>query len=61
VGVFLLLDKLSSGICEERQNGVVNLLQVLEDVSGRSSNDIFRLGDSDTGQFNSSLTLDVFD
>jgi hypothetical protein len=60
VGILRLLNKLGSGISEERKDSSVNLLKVLQNVSGRSSDDIFGLGDTNTGKLNSSLTLDVF-
>ena len=60
VRILRLLNELGSSVSEERKDSSVNLFKVLQNVSGRSSDNIFRLGDTHASQFNSSLTLDVF-
>jgi len=60
VGILRLLNKLSSSISEERKDSSINLLKVLQNVSRRGSDDIFGLGNTNTGKLNSSLTLDIF-
>lgn len=60
VGVSLLLDQLGRGLSEERKDGVVDLFEVLKNLFGGRSDDILRLGNSNTSQLNSSLALDVF-
>jgi hypothetical protein len=60
VRILRLLNELGSSVSEERKDSSVDLFKVLQNVSGRSSDNIFRLGDTHASQFNSSLTLDVF-
>ncbi len=55
----MLVDQILSGLLEQREYISVNILKVVQDISGRGADDVFWLRDSNSNQLHTGGALDI--